>query len=85
MFRWFLAGPRAWTTKQAYKVACSLKKDNASIHLAEPVTEEQAEIFRAVSSQHIAPEFALQLCADGLILYRDNSLEDAIIEAAKKD
>lgn len=81
----FWPWPRAWTTEEAYNVACSLKKDNASIYLAEPVTEEQAEIFRAVSYEHIASEFELQLCADGLFLYRDNTLEDSIIDAAKID
>lgn len=81
----FWPWPRAWTTKEAYDLACSLIKDGASIHLAEPVTEEQAKVFREVSYEYIALDFELQICADGLFLYRDNALEDTIIDAAEID
>lgn len=72
-------------SQEAFDVASTLKRDRHSIQLAEPVTEEQAELFRRVVHEYITQDFELQLCADGLFLYRDNAIEDAIIEAAKKD
>lgn len=81
----FWPWPRVWTTKEAYDLACSLKKDGDSINLAEPITEEQSKLFREVSFEYIAQDFELQICADGLFLYRDNAVEDAIIAAAEID
>ncbi len=81
----FWPWPRAWTTQEAFSVASSAKKDQWSIHLTEPVSEDQAKVFREVACEYVTAEFELQLCADGLFLYRDNAIEDAIIEAAEKD
>ncbi len=81
----FWPWPRAWTTQDAYDLACSLKKGKASIHLAEAVNEEQASVFRVVTYEFISQDFELQICADGLFLYRDNHIEDSILEAAEKE
>ncbi len=81
----FWPWPRAWTTEEAYELARSLKKDGASIHLTESVTEAQAGIFRSVTHEYTTADFEAQLCADGLFLYRDNALENAIIDAAEED
>ena len=81
----FWPWPRAWTTQEAYDVALTLKKDVASVHLMEPATQAQAEVFRSTIVEYIKPEFELQLCADGLMLYRDNLIEEKILEAAEID
>lgn len=73
----FWPWPRAWTSVEAYQLAENLK-EKGSIHLKRALTEKEAKVFREVRSEYIEPNFEFQLCADGLILYRHNSIENDI-------
>jgi len=81
----FWPWPRVWTTLEAYQLANSLKRDNSDIHLKDSLSEDQAEVFRHVSYEYITRDIELQICADGLFLYRCNNIEKDIIKASELD
>ena len=80
----FWPWPRAFATLEAFTLAQGLKKKN-HIHLAEALSISQTNVFSKVVATHTTDDFELELCADGLFLYRDNAIEEGIIEAQRSE
>ena len=76
----FWPWPRAFATQEASNLAKGLRKLN-NIYLNEALSDNQAKVFREVAAEYITHDFEIQLCADGLLLYRCNDIEDQIINA----
>ena len=84
----FWPWPRVWLSATALSLAEGLKRSSSGIHLAEPLLESQASVFRQVVLSFAGTDFEAHLCADGLFAYRSISHEAAIAsnwELAKDD
>ncbi len=83
----FWPWPRVWTTESAADLASTVRV-GGGVSLTRALTAAEAITFRQVAVEYAQGGFDAQLCADGLIAYREDALEQAISadwERAKVD
>ena len=76
----FWPWPRVWLSDSSVELSEQLERTASKVHLAEPLAEQQAAVFREVARSFVGSEFEAHICADGLLAYRHFAHEEKIKE-----